>query len=224
MLCHPALAKVIKPRDIKQVYQVRQYKPGCLVLALFPSLPHLISCSLVCVTTNPILQVRNIRHIVNEQRRISQDALYNLHEIAYDLPEFVWVIQTYPDLICVCGMKKVLDQLDRLLLINSPLTQLLSYDTTFQLGDFYVSPLLFQQILFKESPVVPALFLIHERKFQIGNEQLFEIAASKFSALTRKSFPVVTDEEKGIANAIKKHLPKATRLRCWNHIFQGARY
>ena len=128
MLCHPALAKVIKPRDIKQVYQVRQYKPGCLVLASFPSLPHLISCSLVCVTTNLILQVRNIRHIVNEQRRISQDALYNLHEIAYDLPEFVWVIQTYPDLICVCGMKKVLDQLDRLLLINSPLTQLLSYD------------------------------------------------------------------------------------------------
>ena len=161
---------------------------------------------------------------MNEQRRISQDALYNLHEIAYDLPEFVWVIQTYPDLICVCGMKEVLDQLDRLLLINSPLTQLLSYDTTFQLGDFYVSPLLFRHTLFKESPVVPALFLIHERKFQTAHEQLFEIAASKVSALTRKSFPVVTDEEKGIANAIKKHLPKATRLRCRNHIFRGARY
>ena len=128
---------------------------------------------------------------MNEQRRISQDALYNLHEIAYDLPEFVWVIQTYPDLICVCGMKEVFDQLDRLLLINSPLTQLLSYDTTFQLGDFYVSPLLFRHTLFKESPVVPALFLIHERKFQTAHEQLFEIAASKVSALTRKSFPVV---------------------------------
>ena len=161
---------------------------------------------------------------MNEQRRISQDALYNLHEIAYDLPEFVWVIQTYPDLICVCGMKEVLDQLDRLLLINSPLTQLLSYDTTFQLGDFYVSPLLFRHTLFKESPVVPALFLIHERKFQTAHEQLFEIAASKVSALTRKSFPVVTDEEKGIANAIKKHLPKATHLCCWNHIFQGVHY
>jgi len=128
------------------------------------------------------------------QQRISQDALYNLHDIAYDLPEFVWVIQTYPDLICVCGMKEVLDQLDRLLLVNSPSTQMLSYDTTFQLGDFYVSPLLFRHTLFVESPVVPALFLIHERKFETAHEQLFEIAVSKVSALTRKSFPIVTDE------------------------------
>ena len=57
----------------------------------------------------------------------------------------------------LCGWSKptqiwfeVLDQLDRLLLINSPLTQLLSYDTTFWLGDFYVSPLLFRHTLFKE--------------------------------------------------------------------------
>ena len=78
--------------------------------------------------------------------------------------------------------------------------------------------------LFTESPVVPALFLMYECKFQTAHEQLFEIAASKVSALTWKSFPVVTDEERGIANAIKKHLPKAKRLCCWNHIFRGARY
>ena len=161
---------------------------------------------------------------MNQQRRISQDALYNLHEIAYDLPEFVWVIQTYPSLICVCGMQEVLDQLDRLLLVDSPSQQLLSYDTTFQLGDFYVSPLLFRHTLFTESPVLPALFLIHERKFETAHEQLFKLAGSKVTALTRKPFPVVTDEEKGIVNAIEKHLPNATRLRCWNHIFRGARH
>lgn len=110
---------------------------------------------------------------MNQQRRISQDALYNLHEIAYDLPEFVWVIQTYLSLICVCGMQEVLDQLDRLLLVDSPSQQLLSYDTTFQLGYFYVSPLLFRHTLFTESPVLPALFLIHERKFETAHEQLF---------------------------------------------------
>jgi len=101
---------------------------------------------------------------------------------------------------------------------------MLSYDTTFQLGDFYVSPLLFRHTLFVESPVVPALFLIHERKFETAHEQLFKIAVSKVSALTRKSFQIVTDEEKAIVNAIEKYLPKATRLRCWNHIFRGARH
>ena len=159
---------------------------------------------------------------INQQRRISHDALYNLHEIAYDLPDFMWTIQTFPDLTYVCGMKDILDQLDRLLLIESQAKQLLSYDTTFKLGDFYVSPLIFRHTIFKEAPVIPALFLIHERKFQITHEMLFEIAAMK--AITKSSFSIVTDEEKGIVNAIRKYLPNSTRLRCWNHIFRSARY
>ena len=36
---------------------------------------------------------------------------------------------------------------------------------------------------------------------------LFEIAAMKVSALTQSSFSIVTDEEKGIVNAIRKYLP-----------------
>ena len=117
-----------------------------------------------------------------------------------------------------------MNQLDRLILINSPSPQLLSYDTTFQLGDYFVSPLLFRHTLFKESPVMPAIFLIHERKLQTAHEQLFQIASIKVPSLTHQTFPMVTDEERGIVNSIENHLPMATRLRCWNHIFRNARY
>ena len=119
-----------------------------------------------------MVQVCNMKHRSNEQNRISQDSMFNLHEIAYDLPQFVWFIQTYPDLLCACGIEEILDQLDRILLIDPAIPQLLSYDTTFQLGDFYVSTLLFRHVIFKESPVIPALFLIHERKFQSVHETL----------------------------------------------------
>ena len=46
------------------------------------------------------------------------------------------------------------------------------------------------------------------------------------SGLTRKNayFPIVTDGEQGIINAIVKYLPNATRLQCWNHIFRNARF
>ena len=170
------------------------------------------------------VKVRNIKMTINKQNRISHDALYNIHEIAYDLPDFVWTIQTYPDLIVVCGMKDILDQMDRILQIESQSKQLFSYDTTFNLGDFFVSPLLFRHTIFKESPVIPGLFLIHERKLQKNHEILFEMAAIKVSALTQRVFPIVTDEEKGIVNAIRKFLPNSIRLRCWNHIFRSARY
>ena len=150
--------------------------------------------------------------------------MYNLHEIAYDLPEFVWFIQTYPDLICICGTKEILNQLDRVLLIDSSLPQLLSYDTTFQLGDFYVSPLLFRHVIFKESPVIPALFLIHERKFQSTHETFFRIAVEKVPSLVKSIYPIVTDEEKAINNVISNTVANEKRLHCWSHIFQGVRH
>ena len=34
-----------------------------------------------------------MKHKSNEEKQISQDSLFNLHEIAYDLPQFVWFIQ-----------------------------------------------------------------------------------------------------------------------------------
>ena len=93
-----------------------------------------------------------------------------MHELAYDLGSFVKIITTYPDFIIVCGLDEILQDLEMVLKVDSDLPQLLSYDTTFQLGDFNLSPLLYRHVTFKKSPVVPALFLIHERKFQDVHE------------------------------------------------------
>ena len=114
-------------------------------------------------------QAKNIRSKLLEKHRLSHDALYNLHELTMDLSDFVHSIRTHPDLVCVCGNKALFAELDRVLIIDSPSAQLLSYDTTFQLGDFYMSTLAFRHTLFKEAPVIPVCFLIHERKFvQLG--------------------------------------------------------
>lgn len=157
----------------------------------------------------PVLQARNSQQVENvrnkklREQRISHDSLYNLHEIALDIPQFVHKIETYPDLLCVCGHKGVLDELDKVLLLSSPSSQLISYDTTFQLGDFYVSVFAFRHTLFIESPVIPAAFLVHERKFQQCHEQLFEEIFKHVRTLKQTKHPLVTDEEKGIVNAIR---------------------
>ena len=98
---------------------------------------------------------------------------YNLHKIAYDIPGYIHKITIFPDLVCVCGAHEVLEELDRVVLLGSN-EQLLSYDTTFQLGDFYVSPPLFCHTLFKENLLIPAMFLIHERKFTDTQKELFK--------------------------------------------------
>ena len=154
----------------------------------------------------PILQPRNLKQIKNVQQgkrqkwRLSHDLLYNLHELAYDLSGFVHTIRTYPDLIIVCGLHTLSTELNQVLMADSPLPQLLSYDTTFQLGDFYLSAFLFRYTLFSSSPVIPAFFLIHERKFQTSHEELMKDVANLVPGLLRgkKKIPLVTDDEVGI--------------------------
>ena len=91
-----------------------------------------------CQATTRHKTGQNIRSKLVEKHRLSHNALYNLHELATDLPNFLHTICTHPDLVCVCGNKALFAKLDRVLIIDSPSAQLLSYDTTFQLGDFYV--------------------------------------------------------------------------------------
>ena len=166
-------------------------------------------------------QVQNVRMNELKSRRISHDALYNMHELAIDMPNFIHTIRTHPDLVCVCGHSAILEELDRVLLLDSSLPQLLSYDTTFQLGDFYVSILCFRHTLFKEAPVIPAAFLIHERKFEAHHTELFEMCSKLVKSLKTTNHPIVTDEERGIINAITKALPNLPQLRCWNHTFRS---
>jgi len=143
-------------------------------------------------TPRNMKQLRNLRFKHLQQSRISQDALYSMHELAYDIPGFIWKITTFPDLVCICGLQELLEELDRVLLLD-PHSQLLSYDTTFQLGDFYVSPLLFRHTLFKELPCVPAMFLLHERKFADTHRDLFKECVKQIPSLKKVKCPLVTD-------------------------------
>lgn len=103
----------------------------------------------------------------------------------------------------ICGSSMVLKELDLLLQVESELPQLLSYDTTFQVGDFYLSPLLFRHTLFSSSPVIPALFLIHERKFQTVHEEFMQQLAQLVPSLVKgkHTISLVTDDESGMYKA-----------------------
>ena len=97
------------------------------------------------------------------------------------------------------------------------------HDTTFQLGDFYVSTLAFRHTLFKEAPVIPVAFLIHERKLQTCHDELFGTCCKLVPALKKTKKPIVTDEEQAYVNTIGQYLPAAAHLRCWNHVLRDAK-
>ena len=154
--------------------------------------------------------------------------MFNVHEIAIDLDGFVSKITTYPDLVIVCGHPKLLTEMNNLLQIGAVHGQLFSYDTTFELGDIYVSAFLMRHVLFQGAPVIPVSFLLHERKLESSHEDFMKFVSVKFPILgdcnNPVKFPLVTDEERAICTAIDKWLPGFVRLCCWNHTFSAVRF
>ena len=73
--------------------------------------------------------------------------------------------------------------------------RLLLRDMTFELGDFYVSCLIFQHLLFKQEPCIPVLFLIHKRKYTETHEELFHIGSQLTPLMKMLPLPLVTDCE-----------------------------
>jgi hypothetical protein len=161
-------------------------------------------------------QPRNVRQttyfksLASSTGKIGKDEFVTVHELAYMLPGFIWTISTYPDLVLTCGLPFMLD----FLCSSSPV--FLSYDTTFNLGDFYVSALVVQTSVFSELPIFPVGFVVHDRKFETVHAEFFMQLKKKLSPCFAPV--IVTDGEIAVGKAIKTALPHWKLVSCWNHI------
>ena len=160
-------------------------------------------------------QLHNVKAKTTNNDRLSRDAIFNAHEIAYDDLSFTWKVQTIPDLVVIVGLKDMLKELQTVIDACKTEEQLLGYDTTLSLGDFYVSVLLYKHTLFNEEPVIPSLFLIHERKFTSHHKLLFEVLRKEITGL--RNIPIVTDNETAIINAIESET-KLFPVGCHRHL------
>ena len=187
--------------------------------------PHKVYKEMICenveghdATSKPrnTKQIQNARAYKKEEIRLSRDAILNTHALAYECTGFIHSITTFPDLCVVVGDQEIIEELN-LVISSHDINLLCSYDTTFSLGDFYVSPLVFKHILFENNPIISAMFLIHERKLQETHDVFFKM----FHKLVKKTkgIPIVTDMEAAIVNSIRDN-SNLVQLGCWRHLRQ----
>ena len=108
---------------------------------------HIIK-NLVCENVeghNAISKPKNVRQYHNakatkqEEIRLTRDAIYSTYELAYE-GEFIHFLFTYPDLCVAAGDVEMVKELITVIQLRDYDLLLRSYDTTFNLGEFYVSP------------------------------------------------------------------------------------
>ena len=176
-------------------------------------------------TPRNIEQVRNVQKSQRNLSRLTHDALYNLHEFAAD-SDFVHRIVTHPDLSVIMYSPDIVSLFQTLLASDShSAVHVLSYDTTFCLGDFYLSPLLFRNADFDPAPTIPlADYLLHERKTTDTHTDFFRHLRTVVpELLTCPKLIIVTDREQAITQSLKDTVPELKHFLCWNHVLQDCK-
>ncbi len=125
-------------------------------------------------------QVRNAQQNLRAEKRLTQDSLYNLLVEANETG-FIKRLMVHEDVMMICYDENLMDKFKAVINRADLPALCLSYDTTYKLGDFYVSFLVFREIKFEEKPCIPAIYLIHERKL----EETHDFFSSTFLNLYR---------------------------------------
>lgn len=171
-----------------------------------------------------VLNPRNLKQIQNHQamkkskEKLGKHDIYNLIQLAYHLEDFVAEITVFPDLLTIFALPEIVTTFIELLQSNASIPVCLVYDTTFNLGNFYVSPLVFKHVLFEGTPWIPLAFLIHDRKLQKCHNRFFEFLAERIPLLKSKRIPFVTDKEPALTKSALKYFPQMQIIHCWNHL------
>jgi len=179
----------------------------------------------VVIAPRDMEQVRNAQRSARRQLRMTHETSCNLQHIS-DETKFISDIVCYPSLMVFCYQPSLLDKVRGLLdRCDIPL-MCFSYDTTVIIRDLYVSTLVVRFTEFDERPVIPIMFMIHERKTKSSNQHHFfwQKAVEYLPELEEATnIYIVSREERAIVEAITRFLSNAPSFRCWNDLFDHAK-
>ena len=133
---------------------------------------------------------------------------------------FVQDVKAAPQPMCVLSFNWQLNDMERFL-TNNQQFGVLTVDTTYNLGDFYVTAvtyphLMLQDVITKKSPLLLGPVLVH----QSTNFSVFNYFASTLVGCRPKLRQVLafgSDGDKALVEAFTHNFPYAIQLRCFIH-------
>ena len=137
---------------------------------------------------------------------------------------FIRSVEAAPEPMCILCTNQQLYDLERF--CTQSTSSVLSIDPTFNLGDFYVTPTTFHNLLVKNRqdchPIMSGPVLIHRtKKFEPFHYFASTLVRLNPNLVNLKSFG--TDGEPQLIKAFQVVFPHAVHLRCVNHMRQNVK-
>lgn len=174
-------------------------------------------------------QVENAKYKGKEV--CSQDKLYDLilksqEEEAAGKP-YIRRVQIAPSPACVVASDRQLNDVKRFCANTTDSVSLLSIDTTFNIGDFYLTPTTYRHLLLEDKgtgkpPLLMGPTLIHTRK-DSETFSYFESTLTGLQTELRNIRFMGSDREDAVEKGMSTHLPLATWLACKRHVEDDCR-
>lgn len=95
------------------------------------------------------------------------------------------------------------------------------YDSTFRIGEFFVSVLSFRHYMLYGEPVIPCAIFIHQRRFLDDHLAFLKLVGETCPSLANEEFAFISDRE---FNKISTVFPNARHFYCWKHVRDDIRY
>ena len=161
----------------------------------------------------------------------SQDELYDLTLKSKEEEEtgkvYIRRLQVAPSPVCVLASDRQVQDVKRFCANTTEKFSVLSIDTTFNIGDFYVTPTTYRHLLLDDRrtenpPLLLGPTLIHTRK----DSDTFSYFGATLTGLengTRNIRFIGSDREDAVEKGMSPYLPVATWLACKRHVVEDCK-
>ena len=163
-------------------------------------------------------QVKYVKQMLKKEHSFEdEETLLVYHSILHkeNLP---WYTRKDGNLHCLSRIRQMDHHFNEV--IRSTKRIVLSYDTTFELGPYFVSILVFRHPWLRGYPAIPLRFLWHETKTILGHDMTFSDLSSSFPRLHNMNTVIITDREAAFKKAREQHLENSQQFYCYLHIYR----
>jgi hypothetical protein len=222
-----------KPSTLKLIKKsVKSNRPLSVLRSIENKFGGVMNASSSCELPRDRRQIYNAKQklVADQEKSLfsSKDTLacvmQKCKETALTGDAFIRSVQAAPEPLCVLATNQQLFDMERF--CTSSLSCVLSVDPTFNLGNFYVTPVTYHNLLVNNKngkhPIICGPILIHRTK---TFEPFYYFATTLIglnpNLVNLKSFG--TDGELQLIKAFHTAFPNAVHLRCVNHLRQNVK-
>ena len=148
--------------------------------------------------------------------------MYTLHNIGSELLGFCHYLKTFPDLLCIVGLKELTTEVGNLFKLTNNVG-VFSFLESYKVGTYTITPFSFIHVAFTELPCIPLYFLISENVDFHANDRFLSKIFELLVGVNECHTAVITNQNYNFTSPLSIRFPNWMQVYEWELLFATVR-